>query len=43
MIVNSERNMGRSAQGRRAAELRTQLRAALKRDPTHAELAEKSA
>src|ERR1700687_4759014 len=42
MIVNSERNMG--AIGRKADELpklRTQLRAVLKRDPTHAELAEK--
>src|SRR5512143_3222828 len=42
MIVNSERNM--TAIGRKADELpklRTQLRAALGRDPTHAELAEK--
>ena len=42
MIVNSEQNM--TAIGRKADELpklRTQLRAALGRDPTHAELAEK--
>ncbi len=42
MIVNSERNM--TAIGRKADELpklRTQLRDALKRDPTHAELAQK--
>jgi len=42
MIVNSERNM--TAIGRKADELpklRTQLRAALGRDPSHAELAEK--
>jgi hypothetical protein len=42
MIVNSERNM--TAIGRKADELpglRTQLRTALGRDPSHAELAEK--
>ena len=42
MIVNSERNM--TGIGRKADELpklRTQLRATLGRDPTHAELAEK--
>ena len=42
MIVNSERNM--TAIGRKADELpklRAQLRAALGRDPNHAELAEK--